>query len=125
MAVIKSPYTEVVELPVDAKWEKDASVSSPPTIFNGKQARMAGLACALILVLHLVYGTPSRWNGWSHNYKEEHVYNHAAIATEIGICSQMGNDILLQQGNAVDAMVTSTLWYVHSSTEIPKGRFRK
>ena len=36
-------------------------------------------------------------------------YQHAAVATDAGPCSQVGVDILKQGGNAVDAAIAATL----------------
>lgn len=37
------------------------------------------------------------------------IYNKAAVATDNGICSEIGKDILLQGGNAVDAIIAAAI----------------
>lgn len=37
------------------------------------------------------------------------IYNKAAVATDNGVCSDIGKDILLQGGNAVDAVIAASI----------------
>ncbi|XP_063769107.1 glutathione hydrolase 1 proenzyme [Pseudophryne corroboree] len=60
---------------------------------------------ALVLILGLYFGLRSNSPATSKNNAQ--VFAKAAVATDAGICSEIGRDVLKEGGSAVDAVIAS------------------
>ncbi|NWJ11701.1 GGT1 hydrolase, partial [Crypturellus undulatus] len=67
---------------------------------------VVGVLTVILLGLILFLGL---FFGLRHDSRDTHIYKRAAVATDAGLCSIIGRDILQQGGSAVDAAIAALL----------------
>ncbi|KFD71377.1 hypothetical protein M514_07140 [Trichuris suis] len=101
------------------KYSADVHRRKSLCTLNKKQALSIG-SCAIVFIILCVVLLLLLLNGRSEQEANEFkwpspsksiegVYKHAAVAADNGICSEIGRNILLKGGNAVDSAVATTI----------------
>uniref|UniRef100_A0A8C7MNJ7 Glutathione hydrolase n=1 Tax=Oncorhynchus kisutch TaxID=8019 RepID=A0A8C7MNJ7_ONCKI len=73
------------------------------------QSLVAGLVVLLVAAVGVFVGCAYGWGNKNPISPSDHFYSKAAVATDAGICSEVGRDILKRNGSAVDASIAALL----------------
>uniref|UniRef100_A0A8C7MP76 Glutathione hydrolase n=1 Tax=Oncorhynchus kisutch TaxID=8019 RepID=A0A8C7MP76_ONCKI len=76
---------------------------------NGQKSLVAGLVVLLVAAVGVFVGCAYGWGNKNPISPSDHFYSKAAVATDAGICSEVGRDILKRNGSAVDASIAALL----------------